>query len=309
MPLDPQYDLDDASYGAWLDLQRDLREKLCSPRYLQGLGETLAQAGRACGGDLIGADRAQLTAYLTGVGQAHSAGTANKRYRDLRRFYRWAAEEGLVDASPVARIPAPRPDHAAPPVLTTADLDALVRACDGKGWRDLRDKAIILLWCEIGSPRCSEAAGLGTGDVDMRHDQVRLMGKGRRERWVPLGPATARAFSRYARARAQLPRAAEHQEFFLGRKGPLTRWGLRLMLNRRWHQAGFDGDIHPHMFRHAATIRAQNKGIPDRAIAYLNGWSSTAMCSVYGRAAAAVQAGELARAAGMTAGLGSGRAS
>ena len=307
MALNPEYDLDDPSYAAWLDLVRDLREILASPRYIEGLGETLAQAGRAWNGDLLGASRRQVSEYLAGIGATRSAGTANKRFRDLRRFYNWAHEEGLVTENPMARVKQPPPDHKAPHVLTRAELDALVRACEGKHWLDLRDRAIVLFWCDLGSPRSSEVANLLTADVDLRRDEVLIHGKGRRERRVPLGPATARAFSRYARARDRRPGAAELPQFFLGQKGPLTRSGLGRMARTRGARAGIT--VHPHMFRHAATIAGQNAKVPDRAIATLNGWSSTRMCDVYGRAGAAAQAAELARAANLTSGLGSGRKS
>ena len=215
--LDPERDLDAASYGLWLDLKRDLNMIPASPRYLEGLAETLAQCGRHLGGDLVNATRAQLSGYLGWVLETRSAGTAHKRWRDLRR------------------------------------------------------------------------------------DQVLIHGKGRHDRWVPLSAVTARAFSRYARARDRHP-AADRPEFFLGLKGALTRSGLRTMLNRRAAAAGLP-HIHPHAFRHTATIEARRQGYPDTVVAYLNGWKSTRMCEVYGRAGAELQAAEFARAHPLTARL------
>lgn len=302
MKLDPEYDLDAESYSAWLDLRRDLVAGGCSPRYTEGLAETLAQAGRHTGGALLAATRAGLTGYMTAVQAARSHGTAHKRWRDLNRFFSYCAAEEIITASPMARVPEPLRDTKAPAILRAADLDALVKACAGRTLADLRDRAIILLWREPGCPRVSEVAGLRTADVDLRLDEILIHGKGRRDRRLALGPVTAQAFARYARARARHS-AAGRPEFFLGLKGPMTRSGLQQMLARRAAAAGI-GHVHPHQLRHTVTIAAEQAGIPARSIAALNGWSSTRMLEVYGRAAAAALALEDSRTANLTGHLG-----
>jgi site-specific recombinase XerD len=301
--LTPEDTLDAASFRAWLDLKRDLDAVPVSPRTIEGYEYSLARAGRALGGDLLGATRGDLTAYLTA---GHAAGlrhgTVHKWWRDLRRFYRFCVAEDIIGASPMRRVPEPKGDEQAPPIVTDADLARLLAACAGKGHDELRDTAVILLWCETGSPRATEAATLLAADVDLRNSQVKIHGKGGRWHWVALSADTARAFSRYERARGRRPGAGLWPQFFLGLKGPMTRSGLRQILNRRCAQARIPR-IHPHQLRHTATVRSRLAGIPDVAIAHLNGWNSTRMMERYGRWAAATESLAHSRRASIATGL------
>lgn len=263
--------------------------------------------------DLVAATRDDLTRYLTWVRRTHRgaclrnpakrqacqghAGTQSVRYRALRRFWRYLEAEGIC-ANAMARVPAPLPLHKAPEPMDDGKIRALLKACEGKDHDSLRDTAIIQLWCEVGCPRASEVATLADANTDLARDLATVTGKGRKERVIVLSPATARAFSRYRRARQRRRDAAERPEFFLGLKGPMTRSGIAQMLARRAEQAGL-GHVHPHQLRHASSVAARRAGLPDTVIAHLNGWTSTRMLEVYGRAAAAAEAIEIARSAGL----------
>lgn len=275
-------------------------------------GKAAEERCELCPPGLLAATRADLTGYLTWVRETHRgacarsgarrqacrghAGTQSVRYRALRRFWRWLAAEEIC-GNAMEHVPAPLPVHKAPGPLTDDDLRALLKACEGKDFEALRDTAIIQLWCEVGCPRASEVAGLLEASVDLGRDLVTVAGKGRKERVIVLSPATARAFARYRRARGRRPDAGR-PEFFLGLKGPMTRSGMGQMLARRSAAAGL-GRIHPHQLRHASSVAARRAGLPDTVIAHLNGWTSTRMLEVYGRAQAAAEAVEIARAAGL----------
>jgi len=316
--LDPEHILGGEALQAWHDFARDLRAAGCSPRTAETYGESLAQLQTWLDGQpgrpapLLAARRDDLTAYLTWVREAHRgaclsspakaaacgghAGTQSVRYRALRRFWRWCEAEDIT-ANEMARVPAPLPVHRAPEPVDDNAIRALLKVCEGRDFESLRDTAIIQLWCEVGCPRASEVATLPDATVDLGRDLVTVTGKGRKERVIVLSAETARAFSRYRRARGRHP-AAARPEFFLGLKGPLTRSGIAQMLARRAEQAGL-GHMHPHQLRHASSVAARRAGLPDTVIAHLNGWTSTRMLEVYGRAAAAAEAVEIARAAGL----------
>lgn len=315
MTITPEDILTGADLDAWRDFARDLRMKGCSDRTRETYGESLVSLARWLAADepglaLLDAGRDELTRYLTWVRETHTTicrgrtepcaghtGTQSVRYRSLRRFWKWLAAEDLAtDAT--AAIPAPMGQVKAVQSIPDADLGALLDACAGKDHDSLRDTAIIRLWMEAGSPRASEISGLLDADVDLGRDLALIRGKGRKQRMIVLSPETARAVSRYRRARGRRADAGQHAELFLGLKGTMTRWGINQMLSRRAEQAGV-GHLHPHQFRHASSVAARRAGLPDTVIAHLNGWSTTRMMEIYGAAAEGELSIETARAAGL----------
>lgn len=297
-PLDPKGDLSGPSLDAWLDYRRYHREQQHSPRTIESAGEALAQLQRYLdehhpGATVLTAARHQVSDYLIWCGQTRSASTQRNRHAALRAFYRFAAhpEQGIIASSPAEGIAAPAAAYKVPGVLTDAQLVALLGACRAR--RDAtaaeklaaaRDEAIIRIWCEPGSPRCSEMAALTVADVDLDQDAVSIeRGKGGASRVIGLSPATARAVSKYKRLRAAHPRAAETGLLWLGTKGPLTRFGLGQMLARRAQQAGI-GHAHPHQLRHTAFADFDNAtGGHVNAEMALFGWKSGAMAQHYGK--------------------------
>lgn len=288
---------------AWQDFVRSHREQRHSARTIETYGEAVAQLAAWLAGlhpvlSLLTAGREQISDFLQEVGARTSAATQSNRHRALVQFYKFCVDEEILAASPMARIKAPAPDYKIPAVIPDEQLTALIAACAGKELADLRDSAIIRLWCEPGSPRASEMAGLRLADVDMDHDAVQLRGK-TGARIIAMAPATARAMSRYLRARARHRRAAELDALWIGTKGPVTRSGLGQMLDRRAGAAGI-GHIHPHQLRHTAFSDFDSaSGNGNHAMA-LFGWSSMAMVHHYGKGArsarALVAARELNRA-------------
>lgn len=298
----PENTLTGQALDAWRDFARDLRMKGCSANTITIYGDTLAQlagwlADRGGPADLLDATRDDLTGYLTWVRETHTpicrarggrcgghVGSQKTRHAGLRRFWNYLAAEEWAKVNVMARVPLPMGETKVVASVRDEEISALLKACAGKDHNSLRDTAIIQLWMEVGSPRASEIARLLDEGVDLAHDLVLIDGKGRKQRWVVLSPETARAFSRYRRARGRRRDAGQHREFFLGLRGPMTSRGIANMLDRRARQAGLSHK-HPHMFRHAASVSGRRAGLPDTVIAHMNGWSTTRMMERYGREA------------------------
>ena len=286
MALDPEITLSGESLEAWRDFARSLREVRGSPRTIQSYGEAVAQLQRWLNDHedrrpVLLADRRDISGYLE---TCPSATTARNRHSALRSFYKFCAAEDICEVSPMVKVRAPAAEYNVPEVVSDERLRALLAACAGRDFASLRDSAIIRIWCEPGSPRCSEMAGLELADVDMAEDSVTIRyGKNRRTRVIAMSPATARAVSRYRRARAAHPRAAESDAMWLGPKGGLNRSGLGQMLARRAEAAGI-GHVHPHQLRHTAFADFDKAtGGHTNAEMALFGWSNPAMCHHYGR--------------------------
>jgi site-specific recombinase XerD len=226
-------------------------------------------------------------------GWAHS--TLATYSRRARTYCLWAHRAGYADANPMSVLKPVREHLAEVDIPDPADIrkvaDLLGR---GRDFESRRDWAIVCLLAEAGTPRATELAALVLDSVDLRHDQLRFWGKGGLERTIPLGTATCRALTLYLRARAQ-HRSAGSPELFLGRKGKMTRHGVRQMLERRCRQAGVSR-IPPHHFRHlTATTFFENNGSDIDAMK-LYGWRTPLMCARYGAAAASSRAVRHARA-------------
>lgn len=292
---DPKDTLTGPGREAWSDYVRYHRERAHSAKTIENIGGALVQLQRYLGAtDITAATRAQISGYLLSIaerGQAKS--TARTRHAIFRAFYRFLVDEDYITATPMARVAAPAADYRVPEVLADAQLAALLSACKprpgapaGARLDGLRDEAVIRVLCEPGSPRASELCALTLADVNMDTDTITIRhGKGDRCRQVPMSAATARAVSRYRRARAALPAAAGSEVLFLGKKGPLTRSGLLQMLGRRGRAAGA-GKVFPHQLRHTAfaDFDAATGGHTSAEMA-LFGWSSPQMAYHYGRAA------------------------
>lgn len=278
---------------------RHLRLKKRSPRTIVGYTESLGQLAAFHDDDLLELGRKHLEDFLLDItepdGRALKASTAMVRYRDLRAFYNWAVKEELIDSSPMAKVPAPEVVDDPPPVVPDDDLRQLLAGCAGKDFDARRDTAIIRIWCEPGSPRVAEMAGLTVDAVDLRHDQITMRGKGGKLRTIPFGAATGQAIDRYLRERRKHRDASRFEQMFLGARGkPLSPSGLYQMLERRCAQVGLSR-IHPHQLRHtAAHAWADAEGSEADAMS-LFGWLSPEMPRRYGRSAQLERAQRAAR--------------
>lgn len=280
--------------------RRELTRRNRSPRTIQGYLDSLAQLATFHDGiDLLELTRLQVEDFLLDItspdGRALKASTAAVRHRDLRAFYNWAIKEEILDVSPMAKLSAPTVVDDPPPVVLDDDLRQLLAACAGKDFEARRDTAIIRIWCEAGSPRVSEMAGMTEASVDLKHDQITLRGKGNKLRTFPFGASTGQALERYLRERAKHRDAKRFDRLWLGARGkPLSASGLYQMLERRCEQAGL-ARIHPHQLRHtAAHAWADSEGSDGDAMA-LFGWISPEMPRRYGRSAQAERARRSAR--------------
>lgn len=175
-----------------------------------------------------------------------------------------------------------------PPVLSTEDLQDLIAACKGKEFEDLRDEAIVRVFIDTGA-RLSEIANLqlvadgGYSDVDIDVGELRVLGKGRRYRRLPIGRKTIKALDRYERKRREHPSTAL-PAYWLSRRGELRASRIRQMIRRRAQKAGLR--IHPHLFRHTFSHLWLMSGGSETDLMRITGWRSRTMVQRYAASAA-----------------------
>jgi site-specific recombinase XerD len=244
--------------------------------------------------------RAHVEAFQGWMIETRSASTALNKHKGLQQFFRWLCQdEQDIARSPMERVAQPRTPQKLIPLLAADDTATLLATCRGREFLPVRDEAIIRLYCATGA-RLSEVGNLLVDDVDLGTDSVRYRGKGNKDRRVRFGPSTARAVSRYVRARAKHAGAGLPQ-MWLAAQGarPLGPNGIKIMVKRRGMAAGLSG-VHAHRWRHNFAHEWKLAGGDTGDLMLLMGWSSDDMARHYGASAAA----ERAQAAQVRMGIG-----
>lgn len=235
--------------------------------------------------------REHIRTWLTEELDRVSAQTVVRHYSGLRQWFKWLAAEQEIGANPTEGIPQPAVPETLVTVPTTDALRAILRACEGRGFPERRDTALIYVMADAG-PRSAEVCGMRVEDVDLDDQVVIVMGKGRRPRGVPLGRKSVAALDKYMRVRARR-RDAQHEALWLGRPHTaLTNSGIRQILIRRSRQAGIWPALHPHALRHYfadAWLREQGT---ESDLMRVTGWKSRQMVDRYAAALGASRARE-----------------
>lgn len=232
-------------------------------------------------------DRAAIREWLAQLADLHEASTVKTRYRGLFRFCGWLVDEEEIPEHPMKTLKPPQPRSKPVPVLTDAELAALMKTCAGKDFRDRRDEAVIRLLLDCGI-RVSELCGLTVDGVDLDQGMALVRGKGDKVRPVYFGARTTRAVDRYLRVRSG-QRWAHLDALFLTQRGAMTPDGVRERMKVRGQMAGIV-DLHPHRFRHTFAHDFLMNGGQERDLKRLAGWSSDVMLERYGASAADARA-------------------
>jgi tyrosine recombinase XerC len=210
----------------------------------------------------------------------------------LKSFFRFLVEDGRIPRNPASTIRSPRLGTHLPTVLTKDEANTLLDAPPSQKWLDLRNHAILETLYASGA-RISELVGLNRKDVDLEARLIRLRGKGKKERMVPIGTVAADAileFLRHLPPKINLPTSgsrdhfvphSERQPLFLNFRGGrlTTRSVERMMKQQTEHQ--FNKPVTPHILRHSFATHLLDEGADLRAIQELLGHASLATTQKY----------------------------
>jgi site-specific recombinase XerD len=220
--------------------------------------------------------------YLSDLHSAGQApGTVRLRYSALKLFGRWLLAEGELAADPLGTVKPPKLDKPSVEYVSDPEIDALLKACQGKSFADRRDTALVMLMISTGI-RAGEAVALTVDDVDLRGEIVHVRhGKGDKARDVPLLPAVAAAIDRYLRARRGHKLAHTSPLLWLGEMSrPFGYQGAARALGLRAQAAGIEG-FHLHRMRHSFASRWMASGGSEDGLMAVAGWSDRNMVQRY----------------------------
>jgi len=225
----------------------------------------------------------ELERYLAELrARGLAASTIARRTAALRSFFRHQVLLGARRDNPAAELALPRRRRPLPRTLSAGEVERLIEAAGGTTPRTLRDGALVELLYGAGL-RVSEALGLERGAVDLEERLVRVIGKGSKERIVPIGRAAAESVRRYmARGRPFLDTRHRPELFLNAKGGPLTRAGAFLILRRLAEKAGLEPErVHPHLLRHSFATHLLEGGADLRSVQEMLGHADLATTELY----------------------------
>ena len=254
-----------------------------APRTVEAYRRDLAAFTAWLGASPARATPAELAAYVAQLrADGLAATTIARRVAALRSFYRHQVLLGARPDNPAAELELPRRRRALPRTLSPGEAERLIEAAAGTTPRLLRDRALVELLYGAGL-RVSEAVGLERASVDLEKRLVRCIGKGSKERVVPIGREAAEALRRYlARGRPYLDKRHRPELFLNAKGGGLTRAGAFLILRRLAATAGLEpGRVHPHLLRHSFATHLLEGGADLRSVQEMLGHADLATTELY----------------------------
>ncbi len=269
-------------------------EKRSAARTVETYGRTLRELHAWLAGEDLPLDAtalrpALLRGYLASCFHKNDNPTLARKIATLRAFYRFLVKRGHAKEDPTQSLETPRVKRKLPRFLTVDEAFRVVEAPAEDDARDdrlaLRDAAILEMLYGAGL-RVSEVAGLGLASVDRAEARVRVLGKGSKERIVPLGAPALEALDAYLAVRGTLrskrqPNAPLPDALFLGRWGtPLSARAVQDIVRRYGVRSG-RGDLHPHALRHTCATHLLDAGADLRSIQELLGHSSLSTTQRY----------------------------
>ena len=223
-----------------------------------------------------------ISAYL---GKATAAGLSKRSsarlLSSLRSFFSWCVEEGQVKENPCDRVESPKLGKYLPEVLTVDEVSAIIESVDLSAQYGRRDRAIleVLYGCGL---RVSEAASLRLSHIHLEEGFVDVIGKGDKQRLVPLGEMAADAILAYLPTRPEPASMAFDDYLFLNRFGkPLSRVSIFNLVKNQAMAAGINKEISPHTFRHSFATHLIENGADLRIVQEMLGHESILTTEIY----------------------------
>lgn len=210
-----------------------------------------------------------------------SSATVARRVSCLRQFFRWAVTARVMHEDPTALLVSPQQSQHLPKALTESDVDELL-AVDTSKRLGLRDKAMLELLYAAGL-RVSELVLIKQSDLSLKQGVVRVLGKGSKERLVPIGERALDAVEVYLREqRPSLVRNSAEPALFLTERGsPMTRQAFWYLIKRHAKRAGITQPLSPHVLRHCFATHLLDHGADLRVVQLLLGHSDLSTTQIY----------------------------
>ncbi len=274
------HELDAFCDALWLEDGLGPRSLESYRRDLRQFAHWLASAGRT----LPAADTGDIQRFLADrtLRQGVAARSLARQLSALKRYYRWLLRQGRRSDDPTLTIEAPRLPRPLPKALGETDVEALLAAPEVESPLGMRDRAMLELLYACGL-RVSELVGLPLASLSLDMGVVKVMGKGAKERLVPMGEVAAEALRRYLRESRPLLLSGKAVDalFVTERGAAMTRQAFWYLIKRHALRAGIGVALSPHTLRHAFATHLLNHGADLRVVQMLLGHSDISTTQIY----------------------------
>lgn len=208
--------------------------------------------------------------------------TISRKISSIRSFYKFGNARFGINDKAFRLLHHPKKEERLPAFFYEKELESLFETCEGENPKSLRNRALLELLYATGI-RVSELTSIELGDIDNSLGIVKVMGKGRKERYVPFGSFAQDAIESYLEnSRPILMKKKSHRFLFVNLRGDrITERGVRHVLNAMMEEASIHGKIYPHMIRHSFATHLLSNGADIRTVQELLGHSNLSSTQVY----------------------------
>ncbi|WP_407873040.1 site-specific tyrosine recombinase XerD [Paenibacillus sp. P36] len=271
------------SFIRFLSVERGLSKNTLESyeRDLQQFVDYLERQGITAWKETSKANIAGFLSQLKLLGRATA--TLSRNLVSIRAFYQYLVRERLVDADPSLFIEAPKPEKKLPKVLSVEEVGKLLDAPHLELVSGVRDKAMLELLYATGI-RVSELISMNVDDVQLQLGFIRCMGKGNKERNIPLSSIAIRCLSAYIHKdrKKLLKKSADEEALFIGHLGTrMTRQGFWKILKRYANEMKIESEITPHALRHSFAAHLIENGADLRSVQEMLGHSDISSTQLY----------------------------
>lgn len=232
-------------------------------------------------------DKKFVRRYLAHLNETSSKKTTLRRLSSLRSFYKYLLRSSLINENPLEMIQTPKQEKKIPSVLTLEQVDVFMRAPDTKSYLGLRDRCIFELFYSSGL-RLSELTKLDRSDIDFSRGLIKVRGKGKKERLLPVTPLAASWIKKYLTHAEREMTTKEHAKEADAKAVFLNKWGERItersvdrMFKKYFQMCGFASSITPHTLRHSIATHWLENGMDLKTIQALLGHESLSTTTIY----------------------------
>ncbi len=229
------------------------------------------------GKDIKAIDYFLLRKFLSSLSEKKlNKRSLSRKISTLKSFFKFALREGLVKSNPASSLIYPRLDKPLPKFLTESQVKKILELPKGSDCMALRDKAMLEFLYSTGS-RVSEMVSLKRDQIDLISGVVKVTGKGRKERLLPLGEPAVLSLKKYLDKRGDSNKA-----LFINKRGnSLSDRGVRMIISKYIKKAALNLKVSPHTFRHSFATHLLNRGADLRSVQELLGHSSISTTQIY----------------------------
>ena len=262
-------------YGSYLKIERAMSDNTVSS-YLSDVGLFFGKTG--CVPELVTAD--DIVSYFS---DRHTMAkrTQARMLSALRSFFDYLILEGYIRSNPCDGVDAPKIGRILPDVLSVGEIDAMIGSVGTDDWKGLRDRALleVLYGCGL---RVSEAVGMRVSDIFFNEGFLRIMGKGNKQRLVPLGGMASEALKAYFAVRPEPADTSNADIVFINaRGGKLSRISAFNLVRTAAISAGINKQVSPHCLRHSFATHLISNGADLRAVQEMLGHESILTTEIY----------------------------